>query len=65
MYVKPVTLIKAHANVCSEARGLNLGLSLHLSPYFVYASSEGSSSGTMPLFVSFIMVIQGYGFCVQ
>ena len=26
----------------SEARGLNFGLSLHLNPNFLYASSEGS-----------------------
>ena len=55
MFVKPVGLINAHANVCSEARGLNLGLSLHLHPYFVNASSEGSSSGTITLFVSFML----------
>ena len=35
-------LIKAHAEVSSEARGLNFCLSLHLHPYFMYASSEGS-----------------------
>ena len=35
-------LINAHAVVSSGARGLNFGLSLHLHPYFVYASSKGS-----------------------
>ena len=30
------------AVVSSEAKGINFGLVLHLRPYFVYASSEGS-----------------------
>ena len=32
----------ACADISSGARGLKLGLKLHLHPYFVYASSEGS-----------------------
>ena len=32
----------AHADVSSDAIGLNLGPSLHLHPYFVHASNEGS-----------------------
>ena len=35
-------LINVHADVSSEAGGLNFGLRLHLHPYFVNASSEGS-----------------------
>ena len=31
-----------HADVSSEARGLNVGLGLHIHPYFVYASGKGS-----------------------
>ena len=31
-----------HAVISSEARGLNLSMSLLLQPYFMYASSEGS-----------------------
>ena len=34
--------LNAHSDVSSRARGLNFGLSLHLHPYFVYASSEDS-----------------------
>ena len=34
--------INARADVSSETRGLNFGLSLHLQPCFVYASREGS-----------------------
>ena len=37
-----VSLIKAHVDESSGARGLNFNSSLHLHPYFVYASSEGS-----------------------
>ena len=29
-------------DISSKGRGLNFGLSLHLHPYFVYASSKGS-----------------------
>ena len=36
-------LANARADVYSEARGLNFSLSLHLHPYFVYASREGSA----------------------
>ena len=39
-------LIIAHADVSSRARGQIYGLSLHLYPYFVYASSEGSGEST-------------------
>ena len=43
-------LIKAHAEVSSEARGLNFCQSLHLHPYFMYASSAGSGgSAHMPV----------------
>ena len=34
--------LNAHAEVSSGARGLNFDLSLHLYPYFAYASGEGS-----------------------
>ena len=34
--------LKTHGDVSSMARGQNYGLSLHLHPYFVYASSKGS-----------------------
>ena len=34
--------IKHHADISSRTRGPNFGTSLHLHPYFVYASSEGS-----------------------
>ena len=33
---------KTHADVSSEIRGLSLGLSLYLHPYFVNTSSGGS-----------------------
>ena len=35
------SLINIYADVSSDARGLNFGLSIHLQPYFVYASNEG------------------------
>ena len=35
-------LINTHADVDSEVRGLNVGLSLYLHAYFVYASSKAS-----------------------
>ena len=38
-----ILLINVRADVSSEARGLNVCLSFHLHPYFVYGSSEGSS----------------------
>ena len=42
-------LVNTHADVSSEARDLNFGLSSHLHPYFVYVSSQGSGeSGPMP-----------------
>ena len=34
--------LNAHADVFSGAKGLNFGMSLHLYPYFGYASIEGS-----------------------
>ena len=34
--------LNAHADITSGARDLNFDLSLHLHPYFVYASSKGS-----------------------
>ena len=36
------TLINAHTDVSSKARGLTFGLSLHQHPYFVYLHSKGS-----------------------
>ena len=36
------TLLDAHADVFSEARGLKFGPSLHLQPCFVYLGSNGS-----------------------
>ena len=36
--------LKAHVDVSSGASDLNFGPSLHLHPYFVYSSSEGSVS---------------------
>ena len=36
--------VNAHAVVSDWARGLKVGLSLNLHPYFVYASSEGSDA---------------------
>ena len=35
-------LINDHADVPSKATGLNVGLIIHFSTYFVYASSECS-----------------------
>ena len=35
-------LINATADISSWARGLNFGLSLHLHPFFVDSSKEGS-----------------------
>ena len=34
--------LKAHADLSSKARGLNFGPRIHLHPYDVYTSSEGS-----------------------
>ena len=34
-------ILNTHADISYGARGLNYGLSLHLHPYFVRASSEG------------------------
>ena len=34
--------LNAHADLSSEAKGLNFCLSLHLQPFFEYASCEGS-----------------------
>ena len=36
--------INPHADVSSRARGLKFGLSLHLHPYFEYASSEACAA---------------------
>ena len=38
-----MALINARPDVFKEARGLYFSMSLHLHPYFMYASSEGSS----------------------
>ena len=35
------SLINIYADVSSDANGLNFGLSIHLHPYFVYASNKG------------------------
>ena len=35
-------MIKAYADVSSQARGLNFSLDLDLHPYFVCSSSKGS-----------------------
>ena len=40
LYLKPPFNI--HADISRVANGLNFGLSLHLHPYFVYASREGT-----------------------
>ena len=40
MHIRPT--INAHASISSGDRGLNFGLGLHLHPYFVHASREGS-----------------------
>ena len=37
-----MSLINAYADVSSRDTGLTFGLSLHLCPFFVYVSSEGS-----------------------
>ena len=37
-----MSLINIHGDITSRARGLNFGPSLHLHPYSVYTSSEGS-----------------------
>ena len=34
-YLLQMPIINAHADISSEARGLNFGLSLYLHPYFV------------------------------
>ena len=34
--------LTVHADICSQARGKIFGLSIHLHPYFVHASREGS-----------------------
>ena len=39
-------LINAHDDVFSKVRGLHFGLSLHLKPYFVHASSEEAGKYT-------------------
>ena len=42
--------INAHTDQCIQrASGLNVGLSLNLLPFFVYASSEGSSEFALSL----------------
>ena len=37
-----IPLINADTDISSKVRGLNFGLSLHLHPYFLNASSKGS-----------------------
>ena len=37
-----MSLINAHADISSETRGLNFGLSIYQLPYFMCASSKGS-----------------------
>ena len=48
--------LNAHAEVFSGARGLNFGLSLHLHPYFVYASSEGSGESAQARRLAWVFV---------
>ena len=36
--------VNAHADMSNMANGLIFGLSLHLHPYFVHMSSEGSGN---------------------
>ena len=36
-------LMNAHTDISSEVGGSKFGLSLHIHPYFVYASSEDSA----------------------
>ena len=38
----PKAHLNTHTDVFSKERGLQFGLSLHLYPFIVYASSEGS-----------------------
>ena len=40
-------LINAHADISSNVRGLDFGLSLHLHPCFMYASSKGSGESLL------------------
>ena len=34
--------LNVHADICSQARGIKFGLSIHLHPFFVHACIEGS-----------------------
>ena len=36
------TVVNGNGDVLSQSRGLHFGLSFHLHPYFVYASSDGT-----------------------
>ena len=40
--VSSIQKVQHHVQLFSKSRELNVGLSLHLHPYFVNASSEGS-----------------------
>ena len=40
-------IVNFHADISSEARSLSIGLILHLQPYFVYESCEGSGESDM------------------
>ena len=42
-----VPLINAHADISSEARGVSVGLNLHLYAHFVYASSDDSQEPSL------------------
>ena len=41
--------VNTHSDVSNKATGLNFGLSLHLHPYFVKVSSEGSGKTALLL----------------
>ena len=42
--MREILTVNAQAVASGWATGLKVGLSLHLHPYFVYASSEGSGA---------------------
>ena len=42
-------LRNTHADISSKARGLNFDLSLHLHPYVMYSSSNGSNESVLKL----------------
>ena len=50
----------APADVFSGTRGLNVGMALHLRPYFVYANSEGSGKSRALAFVDLHDIYQTF-----